>query len=96
VILLFLALDEHVVHIYLYIPPNLLTEHLVYQPLVCGSCVLQAEWHDPVIIEPLASDKGSLLLIFFCHLNLVILEKVVYKGEKLVPCCRVHKLVNPR
>ena len=47
-----LALDEHVVHIYLYVPPNLFTEHLVYQPLVRGPCVLQAEGHDLVTVEP--------------------------------------------
>ena len=29
-ILLFLALDEHVVHIYLHVSPNLLTKYLVY------------------------------------------------------------------
>ena len=86
-ILLFLALDKHVIHIHFHVPPNLLAEHLVYQPLVCGSCVLQTEGHNPVAIEPLAGDEGSLLLIFLSHLYLVVLGEGVHKGEELVSSC---------
>ena len=95
-ILLFLALDKHIIQKHLYLLPNLLAEHLVYQPLVRCSCVLQTKRHDPVTIEPLAGDKGNPLLIFFCHLYLVVSEEGVYNREELVPGHRVHKLVNPR
>ena len=94
-ILLFFTLDEHVIHIYFYVPPNLLAELLVYQSLVCGSCVLQIERYDPITIEPLAGDKGGLLLILLCHLYLVVSGEGIHKGKKLVPGRRVHKLVNP-
>ena len=57
---------------------------MVYQPLVHGSCVLQAVGHDPVAIKPLLGDEGDLLLIFFYHLNLVVSEEGVNKGKKLV------------
>ena len=93
-VLLFFTLNEHIVHIYFYVPPNLLAEHLVYQSLECGSCVLQIERHDSVAIEPLAGDEGGILLIFFCHLYLVISREGVHKGKKLVPGRQVHKLVN--
>ena len=86
-ILFFLALDKHVVHIYLYVPSNLLIEHMVDQPLVHGSCVLQAVGHDPVAIKPLPGDEGDLLFIFFYHLNLVVSGEGVNKGEKLVSSC---------
>ena len=39
--------------------------------------------------------KAVILLIFFYHLYLVVPREGVHKGKKLVPGCRVHKLVNP-
>ena len=95
-ILLFLAFDEHVVHIYFCVPPNPLAEHLVYQSLVRGSHILQTKRHDLVAIEPLASNEGGLLLILLYHLYLVVSREDVHKGKKLVPGRQVHKLVNPR
>ena len=94
-VLFFFTLDEHIVHIYFHVPPNLFAEHLVYQSLVHGPCVLQTERHDPIAIEPLVGDEGSLLLILFCHLYLVVSRKGVHKGKKLVPSHGVHKLINP-
>ena len=94
--LLFFTLDKHVVYIYFHVPPNLPTEHLVYQSLVCGSHILQTERHDPIAMKPLAGDEGGLLLIVFCHLYLVVSREGVHKGKKLVPGRKVHKLVNPR
>ena len=95
-VLFLFTLDEHIVHIYFHIPPNLFAEHLFYQSLVRGPCVLQTERHDPIIVEALASDEGSLLLIIFCHLYLVVSRDGVHKGKKLVPGHGVHKLINPR
>ena len=86
-VLLFFTLDKHIVHIYFYIPPNLLAEHLVYQSLVHGSRVLRTERHDSVAIKPMAGDEGGLLLIFFCHLYLVVSREGVHKGKKLVSSC---------
>ena len=84
-VLFFFTLDEHIVHIYFHVPPNLFAEHLVYQSLVCGPCILQTERHDRVAIKPLAGDEGRLLLILFCRLYLVVSGESVYKGKKLVP-----------
>ena len=95
-VLFFFILDEHIFHIYFHAPPNLFAEHLIYQSLVRGPCVLQTERHDPIIVEALASDEGSLLLIIFCHLYLVVSRDGVHKGKKLVPGHGVHKLINPR
>ena len=94
-VLFFFTLDEHIVHIYFHVLLNLFAEHLVYQSLVRGPRILQTERHDPVAVELLTGDEGSLLLILFCHLYLVVPKKGVHKGKKLVPGCRVHKLVNP-
>ena len=35
-------------------------------------------------------------MILLYHLYLVVSGEGVHKGKKLVPSCRVHKLVNPR
>ena len=94
-IFLFFALNEHVVHIDLYVPPNLLAKHPIYQSLVCGPRILQTERHNPVAIVSLAGDEGGLLLILLCHLYLVVFRESVHRGKKLVPYRRVHKLVNP-
>lgn len=51
------ALYEHVVYVYFDILLNLLSEHFVYEPLVCCPCVLQFEWHNFVTEESLARDK---------------------------------------
>ena len=93
--LLFFTLDEHVVHIYFHVPPNLLAEHLVYQSMVRGSRILQTKRHDPIAIKPLAGDEGGILLILFFHLNLVVSGEGDHKGKKLGPGRKVHKLVNP-
>ena len=60
---------------------------MVYQPLVYGSYALQTEGHNPIAIEPLAGDEGSLLLIFLSQLYLVVPEEGVHKGEELVSSC---------
>lgn len=51
------ALYEHVFHVYFDITPNLLSEHFVYEPLVCCPYVLQSEWHNFTTGENLAYDK---------------------------------------
>ena len=79
-VLLFFTLDEHVIHVYFYFPPNLLAEHLVR-----SFCVLEAERHDSVAIEPLVGDEGGLLLILFCHLYLVVSEEGVNKSKGSYP-----------
>ena len=35
----FLTLDEHVIHIYFHVPPNLFAEHFIHQPLVGRPCI---------------------------------------------------------
>ena len=66
------ALHKHVVDINLYILSYLWTKHMIYQPLISCPCVLQTEGHHFVAKQSLAGDEGSLLLISFIHLDLVI------------------------
>lgn len=50
-VLLFFALDDHVVDIYFHISPYLILEHLVHKALVGGSSVLKAKRHDFVTVN---------------------------------------------
>ena len=51
------AFYQHVVHINLHIPPNLMCEHFVHQPLICDSYVLESEMYYFITEETLAGDK---------------------------------------
>ena len=46
----FFSFYNNVIHIDLHILVYLLIEHLFYQSLVCGTCVLQSKQHDFVAI----------------------------------------------
>ena len=48
---------QHVVYINLNVPPNLICEHLIHQPLICGSRILESERHYFVAEETLAGDE---------------------------------------
>ena len=48
-----LAFYEHVVHVDLNVPPNLMCDHLVHQPLIHGTRILEFEWSYFVVEETL-------------------------------------------
>ena len=51
------ALYQHVVHVNLHIPPNLMCEHFVHLPLMCGTRILVSKRHHYVAEETLVGDK---------------------------------------
>ena len=51
------ALYQNVVDVNLNIPPNLVREHYVYEPLIHRACVLKAERHHFVTEEALVGNK---------------------------------------
>ena len=51
------AFYQYVFHVDLNVPPNLMFEHIVHHPLICGACVLEFKWHYFVIEETLANDE---------------------------------------
>ena len=65
-------LDEHVVDVYFHGLAEMVSEHLVNEPLVHGTSVLEPEGHDFVAEDALLHDKGGLFLIFWVHKYLVI------------------------
>ena len=51
------AFFQHVVYVDLDVPPNLMCEHLVHQPLIHGAHVLEFERHYFVVEGTLACDQ---------------------------------------
>ena len=78
---LILTLHQHVIYIDFYIPPNLWTEHVVNQPLICCPCVLQIERHHLITKQALTSDKGFFFLIRLVHSYLVVPRESVHKAK---------------
>ena len=89
-IVLLLTFYQHVINIDLDISSNLMCEHLVHEPLICRTCVLETERHHFVAKEALVSDEQSLLLIFFVHFYPVIAKESVHEAQQLVLSCRVY------
>ena len=52
-----LTFHQHIIHVDLDVPSNLMCKHLVHEPLVHCSCVLETEWHHFIIEETLTGDK---------------------------------------
>ena len=63
VVILPYTLYQHVIHVNFHIPPNMMCEHFVHQPLIRSTCVLEPEWHHFVTEKALAGDEWSLLLV---------------------------------
>ena len=90
------ALNEHVIHIHLYISPNLLLEDLVDEPLVTHPHILQIKRYDPVIKKTFVSSKDNPLLILKDHADLIIVREDIYEGEELVIRSGIHQLIDLR
>ena len=68
----FFALDQEVVNIYFHSFPDQILKHEINQMLIGGPYVFEPKRHYSVIVGPLVSDKGGLLLIPGVHVNLII------------------------
>lgn len=67
-----MALDDHIIDIYLNIPSNLVRKHFFHQAQVGYPDVLEAEWHLSVSKGVMIGMEGCFLFIFFFHLDLVV------------------------
>lgn len=45
------SLYFHIIHIDLYVPPNLVGEHNIDESMVGGANILEAERHDVVVVK---------------------------------------------
>ena len=91
-----LTLHQHVIYIHFYILPNLWTKHVVNQPLICCTCVLQTERHHLIIEQGLTGDKGCFLLICLVHPYLIVSRESIHKSKQLVTRSGIYQLVDVR
>ena len=95
-VILVQTLHQHIIHVNLDIPPNLVREHFVHQSLVRCPRVLESERHHLVAKKSLTSDKGYSLLILFVHFDLIITWKGIHEAQEPVSSRRVHQSIYPR
>ena len=65
-------LNEHVIDVHFHGLAEIFGEHLVKEPLVRGSSVLEPEGHDFVAKDAPLRDEGGLLLVLWVHEYLVV------------------------
>lgn len=85
--------DQPAIYVRLHIPPKLIFEHLIHQPLISGTSIFQAKRYDLIAIGPLMRHKRGLLLILLYHPDLMIPREGVHEAQQLVPRSGVDELV---
>ena len=79
-----LTFHYHIIYVNLDVFPQLQLEHPCHHSLICGSCILQTEWHYFAMVVPYRGNKSSLLLIVQGQRYLMItLESVQETHSKM-------------
>lgn len=71
-IFLMIGLNNYVVYIDFYLLVDQVMEEDRHGPLICRPCILKTERHNFVGKSTPRGSEGSLLTIFYGHLNLVV------------------------
>lgn len=58
------TLYQDVIYIDFHGFADFISEHLGYQPLICGSSIFQSKGHDPIAVQAQCGDEGSILLVW--------------------------------
>ena len=74
------GLYNDVVHICLYVPPDMVPEYVEHTPLVCSSGVSEAKGHRNVAVHAERRDERSRELVGLFHLDLVVTGVSIKKG----------------
>jgi len=61
--------------------------------LKSGSDILQTEEHNSVAADVMAGGEGSLVLVFWMYLNLIVSSVGIHKTEELVACSCINYMV---
>ena len=76
-----LTFYHHIIYVNLDIFPQLRLEHPCHHSLICGSCILQPEWHHFVMVVSDRGNKSSLLLIVQGQRYLMITLEGIQKAH---------------
>ena len=71
-------------------------EHLVHQPLVGDSYVLQYEGHHSITVGSLPNDELGLLLVAGVHTDMIVAREGVHEAKEFMTGRGIHYEVDPR
>ena len=91
-----LTFHYHIIYVNLDVFPQLQLEHPCHHSLICGSCILQTEWHHFVMVVPDRGNKSSLLLIVQSQRYLVITLESIQKAHPRMTNSGIYQLVYLR
>lgn len=77
-------LDNHVVHMHFQCFAYLIFKGCVHHSLMRDPDILQAEWHDTILVVFLFDHKGNFSSVRLIHWYLVITRVCVHEGHKFV------------
>ena len=87
---------DNVVYVDLDVSSNLLLEAVLHHALVGCACVLEAEKHCGVAVEPKWGYERRFLFILFLHPYLVVTRVSIQEGQASAPGGGVDDLVDSR
>ena len=88
-----LTFHYHIIYVNLNVFPQLRLEHSCHHSLICGSCILQTEWHHFVMVVPDSGNKSSLLLIVQGQRYLMITLEGIQKAHPMMADSGIYQLV---
>ena len=72
-------LDNHIIHIHLYLVMNYIVLNGRDCPLESSPRIFQPEWHNLITVGALMRSESYFLLIFGFHENLIVIGESIHK-----------------
>ena len=72
---------DHVIYVYFHGSSNLWFEQLVYQTLVCDTCIFKTKRHYLVAVKALPNDKAGLVLVGGVYHDLVVPREGIHEAQ---------------
>ena len=92
--LLLFTLHHYIINIYLHYTPNLISKHPRHHPLMGNPSILQAKWHNDVVIISIERNECCLFLILGSQGNLMVTLKSIKETHPWVSVCCIYQLIN--
>ena len=80
----FLALHKHIIDVDLHVVINLIFEDFVDQPLIYSPGIFETKRYDFIAVQAFVGDEHHLLLVLWCHPDLVVVGEGIYEAEQLM------------
>ena len=91
-----LTFHHHIIYVDFDVFPQLRLKHPCHHFLICGSYILQTEWHYFVMVVPNRGNKSSLLLIIHGQRYLMIALEGIQETHPIIADSGIYQLVYLR